>query len=59
VSTLRYVLCLFLGLCACCAVTLALACVSIPSLTLVFKWDKPEINKTVVFKWIIGSLETG
>jgi hypothetical protein len=60
------------------AVTLALACVSIPSLTLVVfivinivrvrgsniwrlltKGTSAILKKTVVFKWIIGSLERG
>jgi hypothetical protein len=59
------------------AATLALACVSIPTLLLWLycdqsckgerlqlveiphKGDKLEIKKTVVFKWIIGSLERG
>jgi hypothetical protein len=59
-------------------VTLSLACVSIPSLTLVFfivtnivrvrgsnlwrfltKGTSAIRKKTVVFKWIIGSLERG
>jgi hypothetical protein len=59
------------------AATLALVCVSIPTLLLWFhcdqsckgerlqlveiphKGDKFEIKGTVVFKWIIGSLERG
>jgi hypothetical protein len=59
------------------ATTLALACVSIPTLLLWFhcdqscmgerlqlveiphKGDKLEIKRTMVFKWIIGSLERG
>jgi hypothetical protein len=53
------------------AATLALECVSIPTLLLWFhcerlqlveiphKGDKLEIKRIVVFKWIIGSLERG
>jgi hypothetical protein len=76
VNSLRCVLCSFLDLCVCVvAATLALACVSIPTLLLWFhcdqsckgerlqlveiphKGDKLEIKRTVVSKWIIGSLE--
>jgi hypothetical protein len=49
VSWLVCVLCYDSSSCVC----------SIPSLTIVFKWDKPEIKRTVVFKWIIASLERG